>query len=179
MVFDITQLKKVRKQLELTQTEFARRAGISQSMIAKIEAGKLDPTYTYVKKIEDALQLLTKREEKEARDIMHRGITSVRRNDTVAHVIKLFSTYKISQMPVIENIQVIGLVTESSLLEHAEEKMFTQRVEDVMVDSPPIITSTTKLSVITPLLKFYPVVLIQDKGRLEGIISKADILTHL
>ena len=51
MVFDITHLKKIRKQLDLTQYAFAKEAGISQSMVAKIESGKLDPTYSYIKKI--------------------------------------------------------------------------------------------------------------------------------
>ena len=69
MVFDITQLRKIRKQLDMTQHKFAMEIGVSQSMIAKIEAGKLDPTYSYVKKIEDRIMHLTKRGEKEAKDI--------------------------------------------------------------------------------------------------------------
>ena len=64
MVFDLGQLKKIRKYIGLTQREFAKIAGISQSMIAKIESGKIDPTYSYVKKIEDALSLLTKEHDK-------------------------------------------------------------------------------------------------------------------
>ena len=68
MVFDITQLKKIRKQLDLTQHQFAKNSGVSQSMIAKIEAGKLDPTYSYVRKIEDAMSSLTKHKEKEAKE---------------------------------------------------------------------------------------------------------------
>ena len=53
MVFDITQLRKIRKQLDMTQHKLAKELEISQSMVAKIESGKLDPTYSYVKKIED------------------------------------------------------------------------------------------------------------------------------
>ncbi|RLG54747.1 MAG: hypothetical protein DRN95_08520, partial [Candidatus Hydrothermarchaeota archaeon] len=37
-VFDLSQLKFIRKKLKITQAELARKAGISQSMIAKIEA---------------------------------------------------------------------------------------------------------------------------------------------
>ena len=179
MVFDITQLKKIRKQLELTQSEFAKKSGISQSMVAKIESGKLDPTYTYVKKIEETIQLLTKREEKEAKDIMHKGVITIRKNTEVKEVIKIFSKYEISQMPVIEKNNIIGLVTESSFVDHAEEDLGNKKVEDIMTDTPPIITSNTKLSAILPLLKFYPIVIVQDKGKLEGVIAKADIIKHL
>ena len=77
MVFDITQLKKIRKQVNLTQFQFAQKAGVSQSMIAKIESGRLDPTYTKVKKIENALNDLTRSHEKEARDFCNKGPISV------------------------------------------------------------------------------------------------------
>ena len=179
MVFDINQLKKIRKQLGLTQSEFAKKSGISQSMVAKIESGKLDPTYTYVKKIEETIQLLTKREEKEAKDIMHKGVLTVKKNTEVNEVIKIFSKHKISQIPVIENNNIIGLVTESSLVDYAEEDLGKKKVEDIMADTPPIITPNTKLSAILPLLKFYPIVIVQDKGKLEGVIAKADIIKHL
>ena len=70
MVFDITHIRKIRKQLDMTQHALSKEIGISQSMVAKIESGRLDPTYSYVKKIEEALSRLTKHEEKEAKDIM-------------------------------------------------------------------------------------------------------------
>ena len=131
MVFDITQMKKIRKQIGLTQTEFAKRANISQSMVAKIESGNLDPTYTYVKKIEETISLLTKREEKEAKDVMHKGVISVGKDDRIKKVIGIISKYQISQVPVIENGNVLGLVTESSLVDHANEDLGDKIVEEV------------------------------------------------
>jgi len=179
MVFDITQLKKIRKQLELTQTEFSKRANISQSMVAKIESGKLDPTYTYVKKIEETIQTLTKREEKEAKDIMHKGVISIKKNESVNRIVNMFLKHNISQIPVMDNNHIIGLVTESSLVNHTETGLYNKKVEDIMEESPPIITPKTKLSAIISLLKFYPIVLIQDRGKLEGVITKADIISHI
>ncbi len=44
MLFNIEHLKKIRKQLNLTQHQFAKESGVSQSMVAKIESNKLDPT---------------------------------------------------------------------------------------------------------------------------------------
>ena len=116
MVFDITQLKKIRKQLNLTQHQFAIKAGISQSMVAKIEAGKLDPTYSNIKKIEQALESLTKQEEKEAKDIMIKNIISVNQNEKISNIIKIMNKHSISQLPVLDNEKVIGLVSESSIL---------------------------------------------------------------
>ncbi|MFQ5647816.1 MAG: helix-turn-helix transcriptional regulator, partial [Candidatus Aenigmatarchaeota archaeon] len=41
---EITEIRKIRKKLGLTQSQLAQEARVSQSLIAKIEAGKLDPT---------------------------------------------------------------------------------------------------------------------------------------
>jgi len=177
MVFDITQLKKIRKQLDITQHEFAKKAGISQSMVAKIEAGRLDPTYSYVKKIEEAIAQLTKTQELEAKDIMNKKIIAVNKNDDIKKVINLLTKYDISQVPVLDNNTVIGLITESILLEHKNE--ISKKAGEIMGESPPIIAKSTKISVITSLLKFYPIVLVKESGKLVGLITKADILKSL
>jgi DNA-binding XRE family transcriptional regulator len=43
-------IAKRRRQLGLKQTELAKAAGVSQSLIAKLEAGTIDSSYTKVKK---------------------------------------------------------------------------------------------------------------------------------
>src|SRR3989344_4468211 len=156
MVFDITQLKKIRKQLNLTQHEFAQKAGISQSMVAKVESGRLDPTYSNVKKIEQALELLTKNYEKEAKDIMIKNIISVNKDEKISNIIKLMNKYTISQLPVLEKDKVIGLILESSIL-----------------------NKNAKLEVIKQLLRFYSLILIEDKGKLIGLITKSDLINSL
>jgi DNA-binding transcriptional regulator YiaG len=40
---DPKQLKKIRVQLGITQSELAKAAGVSQSLIAKLESGLVDP----------------------------------------------------------------------------------------------------------------------------------------
>ena len=176
MVFDITNLKKIRKQLNITQHEFAKKAGISQSMVAKIESGKLDPTYSYVKKIEQAIELLTKIEEVEAKDIMNKKVISVDKNEKVKSIISLLTKYDISQVPVLDNNTVIGLITESNLLEN---KDINKKASEIMGESPPIVAKSTKISVIASLLRFYPIVLVKESGKLIGVITKADILKNL
>jgi len=46
MEFEINEVKDIRKRLGLTQLELAKRANVSQSLIAKIEAGRIDPRYS-------------------------------------------------------------------------------------------------------------------------------------
>ena len=70
MVFELRQVKKICLQLGLTQYAFAKQAGISQSMVAKIESGKLDPAYSKVQQIEKALAFLSQQHESQAKEIM-------------------------------------------------------------------------------------------------------------
>ncbi len=181
MVFDITYLKKIRKQLNLTQHQFAKEANISQSMVTKIESGKLDPTYSYVKRIEETIQTLTKKEDKEkyAKDIMHKTIITLNKDENLENAIKLFSKHNISQIPIKNKNKIVGLLTESSILNNFQNDLKNKRIEELMEESPPIITKSTKLEAITSLLKFYPILIIQDGGNPVGVITKADIIKSL
>ena len=179
MVFDISQLKKIRKQLEMTQNQFAKKVGISQSMIAKIESGKLDPTYSYVKKIENAINSLTKHEEKEAQEVMAKNIITAKLEEKMPDVIKIMNRNKFSQLPILKNGKVMGLITESSILEKDLEEIKNLKAKDLMMESPPIISENAKISVIIPLLKHFPTVLISKQGKLKGLITKADLLKSL
>ena len=42
---NISEIKKRRKKLEITQTQLAVHANVSQSMIAKIESNMIEPSY--------------------------------------------------------------------------------------------------------------------------------------
>ena len=179
MVFDITQLKKIRKQLGITQHQFAQKARISQSMIAKIESGRLDPAYSKVKQIEQALELLTKSHEKEAKDLMNKKIISVSANEKVPAIIKLMNTHNISQIPIVDKEKVVGLVSESSILSKNLEDLKNLTAKDIMDDAPPMIAKTAKIDVIKQLLQHYPLVLIKEKGKLIGLVTKSDLIKNL
>ncbi len=178
-MLDITKLKEIRKKLDVTQHGFDFKAGVSQSLIAKIEANKIDPTYSKVKKIENAIDSLSKHKEKEVKNIMMKNIISTKQEDKVNNVIKLMSKHSISQLPVLKNGKVIGLITESSILGKSLDNINVLKAKDLMTDAPPIVAENTKISVIISLLKYYPLILISKKGKLKGLVTKADLLNSL
>jgi len=179
MVFDISHLRKIRAQLNLTQHAFSKEVGISQSMIAKIESGKLDPALSKVKKIEDAIERLSNHHEKKASEIMNSNIIFVGKNDLIKDVIKKLSLHKISQVPVIEDNAAIGLISESIIISSLQDKITQNKVEELMSDAPPLIPINATLSTITALLKDYSLLLVGDKGVIKGIVTKADIIKNL
>ena len=178
MTYELEEVKKIRKKLGLTQTELANRAGVSQSLIAKIESSRIDPTYTKTKKIFAALSDLEKKEEIKAGQLMTGRIISVGSGTSIKEAIAKMKKYQISQIPVIDDSKLVGLVSESTILD-ALLKSKTSDVKEIMQDAPPIVSKTTSIQVVSNLLKYYPIVVVSEEGKLVGLITKSDLLGKL
>ncbi len=178
-MFDLTKTGEIRKRLGLTQKQFAMRAGVSQSMIAKIEAGRLDPSYSNVRKIEALVNSLTTEKEIDAKDIMVRKIISVKIGERAPIIVNLMNRFKISQVPVLDGDNVVGIITEGSILNHGLEDLKRLHAKDIMMEPPPILSEDAKISVVAYLLKSYPLVLIKKGGTLTGLVTKTDLLLKM
>ncbi|MCL4341722.1 MAG: helix-turn-helix domain-containing protein, partial [Candidatus Thermoplasmatota archaeon] len=55
MLPSIEELRKMRKNLGISQKELAHVSGVSQSYIARLEKGNLNPTYDKIRKIYEYL----------------------------------------------------------------------------------------------------------------------------
>ena len=178
---DLIDIKKIRKKLGLTQVELAKKAGVSQSLIAKIEAGLLDPGYSKTKYIFDALEQLTQNEELSAEDVMNKKVITAKISDFVMDIIKLMKKHGISQLPVLDEEKPVGLITEHGVLDKISQgiSMNHQKAQDIMEDCTPIVTPQTKMSVLSHLLRYFPIVLVVQKGKLLGLVSKADVIVRM
>lgn len=180
MEYELEEIKKLRKKHSLTQVDLARLANVSQSLIAKIESGNLDPSYSKVRKILQVLNNLTDRHEAKADDFMQRRIVSCARSELVTEAAKKMRKYEISQLPVIERDHVIGLVAEADILEHISDGAFTKiKVEEIMEAAPPVIAKKTPMKVVLELLRFSPLLLVSESGEYVGIITKSDVLKKI
>jgi len=103
----------------------------------------------------------------------------VNKDKKISNVIKLMNKHSISQLPVLDNEKIIGLISESSILNKDLKDIKYLKAKDIMEDAPPIIDKNAKLEVIKQLLRFYPIILIKDKGNLIGLITKADLINSL
>jgi len=175
MTYELEEVKKIRKKLGLTQTQLANRAGVSQSLIAKIESARIDPTYTKIQKIFAALSEMEKKEDIKADQLMTTKIIHINPADSIKEAISKMKKFQISQLPVIDNHKLIGLVSESTILDAMLNSKGTH-VRDIMQESPPIISKTTSVQVIPNLLRHFPVVLVSEEGKLIGLITKSDLL---
>ncbi|MHA1581031.1 MAG: CBS domain-containing protein [Candidatus Baldrarchaeia archaeon] len=179
-------IKKLRKKVGLTQTELAKLAGVSQSLIARIEKGTVDPRLSTLRRIIEAIKLVEMRAKKakSAKDVMYSPVITIKSNDKVKKAIELMEKYAISQLPVVNDKGVpVGSITESTvlkkLLSGEPEKILKLKVEEIMEESFPTITPSTNIKDIQQLiLKKYPAVLVMEKGKIIGIITKMDLITR-
>jgi len=178
MTYELEEIKKIRKKLGMTQTDLANRAGVSQSLIAKIESGRIDPTYTKTKKIFAALSDLEKKEEIKAEQLMTTKIVGIAPDALVKEAISKMKKFEISQLPVIGNDKLVGFVSESNILD-ALLNSKGKTVKDVMQEAPPIVSKTASIQVVSNLLKHYPMVAVYEEGHLVGLITKSDLLGKL
>ncbi|MFA4856113.1 MAG: helix-turn-helix domain-containing protein, partial [archaeon] len=74
MLPDLGEIKARRISAGLTQSRLASLSGVSQSLIAKIEAGNIEPSYGRAKRLLDCLAQLNAKKEKQAKDIMTRPV---------------------------------------------------------------------------------------------------------
>ncbi len=176
-MLDIKDVKKARVSLGLTQTQLAREAGVSQSVIAKIESGSIDPSYTTAQRIFSALEQRRTSNSPKAIDIMHTSILSIRPSDLVSVAVKLMREHAVSQLPVLEDAKIVGIVSESTVL--ANMQNLNQKVADIMEAAPPTVPPHADLQVVSSLLQHYPLVLVVEKGVLAGIVTKSDIIGAL
>ena len=175
MQYELEEIKEIRKKFGLTQSQLANRAGVSQSLIAKVEAGRLDPTFTKAKKIFEAIDSLGKKQEVKAEEAMTKNLISVKPDDDIREAIKKMKKANISQMPVIDEHKSIGIVSEAIILEAIMNNK-GKKIKDIMDDSAPVVSKNTTINAVSNLLRFYPMVLVSDGGELKGIITKSDLL---
>ncbi len=180
MSFEISEIKDIRKKLGLTQTQLAKKANVSQSLIAKIESNRIDPTYSNVTKIFNALSELVNNKDVKADEVMQRNLIFIDSDSSLRECVAKMNKHGISQLPVIKGKNVLGYVSEGLLLEkltNSKEKELS--IKEIMYDAPPIVSRNSSLNMISNLLKYFPMVLVNDNGNIKGIITKADVIRKL
>ncbi len=173
----ITDIKRLRKKYDISQKQLAKDSGVSQSMIAKIESGKVEPTYSKVEMLFETLDTYQEKKELKAKDIMFKKVISVKINDKLEMVREIITKKGISQLPVLCKGVICGLITETDLLKGFSGE--STYVGDVMGDAPPVVSINTKLPTLHLILQDSPVIVITDKGEIKGIITKVDLLKNI
>jgi len=163
----------MRLEAGLTQSQLAKLVGVSQAHIAKIEGEKVDPRLSTVNKI---LEVLTSKKRKTCEEIMTRDVIVTSPKEKIKKVSEIMIKHAISQLPVIENGRVIGMVTEEGIVKNLSSNISEKTVENIMEPPLPSVSENTDLITVRSILRTHPGVLVTRKGKLVGIITRSDLL---
>ncbi len=168
-----TDLRERRNELELTQSELADRADVSQPLIARIEGGDVDPRLSTLRRIVNALHA-AEEDVTRAEDLMHEDVVSVAPDDAVSEAAHLMEQEAYSQLAVIQNGIPVGSISQSGLVQLDAEAR-NEPVAEHMAESFPTVSKDATLDEISNLLEHYKAVMITEAGQTVGIITEADL----
>lgn len=181
MIFpELKNIKIRRIKLGIKQKQLANLAGVSQSLVAKVEKGIIEPSYPIVKKLFLALESQEHKEEKKCSDIMTKRVISLNKNHKIKDAIDLMKKHSISQIPIIEREHIVGSIGESTIYNKilegkSKESLFRLPIIEMMEEPFPTIRADTPISIIIPMLKTNSAVILIEKQKIVGIITKADL----
>ncbi|HEV7893354.1 MAG TPA: pyridoxal-phosphate dependent enzyme [Pyrinomonadaceae bacterium] len=105
-------------------------------------------------------------------------LLSVGPRDTVSEALAQMDKYGVTQMPVMEEGKPVGSVRENRLMAKVlgDRDLLSTPVSDLMEASFPVIDVDANSSEVIKLLRRNPAVLVEEFGRITGVITRHDML---
>ena len=177
----IDSIKQIRLKIGITQKKLAGMTGVSTSMINQIESGRSQPSYDTAKKIfENLAKLEGESSSHTAGDFCSKDIIKLKPSNTLHDAIKKMHELSISQIPVFNNSEIVGVVSEDGIVKHlsdvGESELKKSKLADTMDIVPPIVDWDTPANVLVPLIRYSKCILVTKKSKIVGIITASDTL---
>lgn len=167
----VAELRQKRKERSMTQTELARRAGVSQSFVAKLEAGEVSPGYERVRRLEEALE-----DENGATVEPHiRPAVTVDPDGPAVDAARtvLEAGYAIVAR---DGVQ-IGSIQPPHILPQTAGGLHDRTAESIMSEAFPELSPHASETSLRSLLSHSPVVVIVDDGAITGAVTVENLLS--
>ena len=102
-------------------------------------------------------------------------------DDSIQLAYRRMKLYDVSQIPVLENGKVVGILDESDLLAAlmADPSAFSRQVRTAMTQDVQTVQSTIEPDQLLPVFKQGRVVVVEDAGKFLGLITQIDLIHFL
>ncbi len=109
------------------------------------------------------------------------AVVSLDPDDTLAVADQRFRLYDVSQLPVLENDRIVGIVDESDLLLAAYRRgeVFREPVRAHMTTRLETLTPDASVDALLPVFEQGKVPIVVQDGRFQGLITRIDLLNYL
>ena len=177
----VDSIKQIRLKIGITQKKLATMTGVSTSMINQIESGRSQPSYETAKKIFESLAKLEGESSSHtAGDFCSTDIVKLKPTNTLHDAIKKMHQLSISQIPIFNNLDVVGMISEDGIVKHlaelGEAELKKAKLANTMESVPPIVDWNTPANVLVPLIRYSKCILVSKKSKIIGIITASDTL---
>ena len=110
-----------------------------------------------------------------------RATVTVAPDDTLMTAYSRMKLYDVSQLPVLEKGEVVGIVDESDLLlaVYDNEAAFREPVRSAMTARLETVDSRASLESLLPIFAQGHVVIVKHHGEFAGLITRIDLINHL
>ncbi len=109
-------------------------------------------------------------------------LVTITPSQTVRQALNLMETYTISQLPIVESGDCVGSVSEGPLMARAiaQPQVLDEPVTEIMEAPYPVVDAQLSLERFSELLsRETPAVLVRQRGKLSGIVTRYDVLHHM
>jgi len=101
--------------------------------------------------------------------------------DAVSDVIAKMKQYDVSQLPVLEDGRLVGMISELDLLNYLLEGSHraTDPIHPIIDPAPPVVSPDAPIDTLTDIFLTANAVAVVDHGEVVGIVTKIDVIDHL
>jgi cystathionine beta-synthase len=134
----------------------------------------IDQGFIQRERMGDLRDLITRRHSE-------RATVTVAPEDTLMTAYSRMKLYDVSQLPVLEKGEVVGIIDESDLLlaVYDNEAAFREPVRSAMTARLETVDSGASLESLLPIFAQGHVVIVKHAGEFAGLITQIDLINHL
>jgi len=108
-------------------------------------------------------------------------LVTASRRDAVSEVIAKMKAHDVSQLPVLEDGTLVGMIAEVDLLTYLLEggHRASDPIEPIIDPAPPVVDPETPVDALADVFLAANAAVVVDHGAVVGIVTKIDVIDHL
>jgi len=109
------------------------------------------------------------------------ALVTATRRDAMSDVIAKMKQYDVSQLPVVDDGRLVGMISEVDLLTYLLEGLHrtSDPIEPIIDPAPPVVDPGAAVESLADVFLAANAAVVVDRGMVVGIVTKIDVIDHL